>query len=102
MLVTLSVYVFVVPMTKLPLCDLFAPRTGAPLTVVGSLAVAVLVAPPPVSLAVLVTLGKAEVATLTLSVIGFPFAPAAMTVLEVQVTIWPAALQAQPVPDDDL
>jgi hypothetical protein len=68
-------------------------------TVVGSVAVGgVLVSPPPLAVAELVTDAGAFAATLTVSVIGVPAAPAAMTVALVQVTVCPSALQVQPDP----
>jgi hypothetical protein len=96
---TLSVYVPVPPTTKLPLCDLFAWSTGAPFTVVGSLAVGEFDAPPPVALTLFVTLGTAVVSTLTFSVMGFAFAPAAIADDDVHVTVCPDALHDQPVPE---
>ena len=57
--------------------------------------------PPPLARATLVTLGTAAAATATVRVIGLPDAPAAMTVVLVQVTTWPAAEQVQPVPVPD-
>jgi hypothetical protein len=101
-LVTLSEYVLVLPMTKLPLCDLLACSAGAPATVVASVAVGAFEAPPPLALTLFVTLGTAAASALTLSVIALPFAPAPITVLEVQVTVWPLDAQAQPVPEAEL
>jgi hypothetical protein len=95
---TLSVYVLLMPMTKLPVCVFCAVSAGAPLTVVGSVAVGELAAPPPDALAELVTLGTALESTLTLTVIGVPLPPAAMTPLEVHVTVCPLALHVQPEP----
>jgi hypothetical protein len=57
------------------------------LTVVGSLAVGVFEAPPPVALAVFVTLGTAAARTFTLRVIGLPLEPAGMGVVDVHVTV---------------
>jgi|HubBroStandDraft_6_1064221.scaffolds.fasta_scaffold838469_1 hypothetical protein len=73
-------------------------RAGAPdvLIVVGSLAVAVLVAPPPEAAAELVRLAGALAATLTVSVMAGKLAPAASTVVDVQVKV--PKVQAQPVP----
>jgi len=102
LLVTLSVYVPVAPMTKFPLWDPVAVKAGAPLTVVGSVAVGEFEAPPPVALTVFVTLGTAVDSTVTLSVIVFPFPPAAIAVVDVQVTVWPLALHVQPVPVAEL
>jgi hypothetical protein len=73
------------------------PRVGV-MTVVGSVAVGEFAAPPPLAVAEFVTVAGAFVATLAVSVIGFPAAPAAMTVALVQVTVCPAALQVHPVP----
>ena len=96
--VTLSVYVFGTPITKLPECDLFACSAGAPLTVVGSVAVGEFEAPPPVALTELVTLGTAVAKTFTLSVIEFPFEAAPIAVVDTHVTVWPLELHTQPVP----
>ncbi len=100
--VTLSVYVPVAPITKLPVCEPFAVSAGAPLTVVGSVAVGEFEAPPPAAFTVLVTLGTAAARTLTLSVIVFPSEPAAIAVVDVQVTVWPLAPHVQPVPVAEL
>ncbi len=80
------VYVPFCPATKLPLCDLLIPRTGASATVVGSVAVADAEAPPPESVAELVTLGTAAAVGLTVRLTGFPLAPTAMETGDVQVT----------------
>src|SRR5271170_7592001 len=73
-------------------------RAGAPegLIVVGSLAVAVPVAPPPEAAAELVTLVGALAATLTVSVMAGKLAPATSTVVDVQVNV--PSEQVQPVP----
>jgi len=99
---TLSEYVPVPPLMKFPECVLFACRTGAPPTVVGSVAVGELVVPPPVAFTEFVTLGTAAARTLTLSVIAFAFAAAAIAVVDVHVTVCPLAPHAQPVPDAEL
>jgi hypothetical protein len=96
-LLTTIAYVPVAPIVKLPVWLLAIASTGV-LTVVGSLAAGEFVAPPPLAVAVLVTCGTAAGSTFTASVIGLPAAPAAMTAVLVQVTIWPDALQVQPVP----
>jgi hypothetical protein len=74
-------------------------RSGTPLTVVGSEAESLLVfvSPPPDTVTVLVTLAGALLATLTASVIAGKL-PAATTVELVQVTVWLAIPQLQPVP----
>jgi hypothetical protein len=97
-LLTVIVYAPVAPIVKLPVWLLAIASVGVT-TVVGSVAVGgVLVSPPPLAVAELVTVAGAFAATLTVRVIGVPAAPAAMTVALVQVTIWPEAPQVQPVP----
>ena len=54
----------------------------------------------PLTLATLVTLGTAVLLIATLMVIATPVAPAAITALLVQVTIWPAAVHVQPAPPE--
>jgi hypothetical protein len=66
--------------------------------VVGSLAVGAFVAPPPVTLAVFVSVAGALAATLTVSAIGLPAPPAAIVAGVVHVTVAPAAEHVQPVP----
>ncbi len=77
--------------------------TGAATTLVGSNAL--LLPPfaagslPPLTATELVTAGTAVEATATVSMIGLALvAPAAMAAALVQVTVWPAAAHAQPVP----
>jgi hypothetical protein len=96
-LLTVIVYVPVAPIVKLPVWLLAIASVGVT-TVVGSVAVGVFDAPPPLAVAELVTEAGAFAATLTVSVIGAPAAPAAMTVALVQVTVCPAALHVHPVP----
>jgi hypothetical protein len=67
-------------------------------TVVGSDAVGVFAAAPPLAVAEFVTEAGALAATFTISAIGFPVAPAAIAVALVHVTVCPAALHVQPVP----
>jgi len=100
--VTLSVYVPVDPMMKFPECDPFAVSAGAPLTVVGSVAVGEFEAPPPVALTVLLTPGTADDKTVTFTVIAFPFEAAAIAVVDEHVTVWPLDPHAQPVPVADV
>ena len=90
-------YVPVEPTAKLPVCDFAIASTGLTI-VVGSLALGVFVAPPPDAPAVLISGEDALAATLTVSEIVLPLAPAAITAALVQVTTCPAALQLQPVP----
>jgi hypothetical protein len=75
-------------------------RSGTPLMVVGSEAESLLVfvSPPPDTVTVLVTLAGALLATLTASVIAGKLPAAATTVVLVQVTVWLAIPQLQPVP----
>ena len=94
----ISVYVPVWPTVKLPVCDLLSVSATLPAIVVGSFAVAPAVAPPPLTVAVLTTVFGAGPPTLTVSAIGFPAALAAIGVVDVQVTICPAAPHVQPVP----
>jgi hypothetical protein len=96
-LLTAIVYVPVAPVTKDPACDFVIASTGLPASVVGSVAVGVFVAPPPLAVTELVTDPGAPVA-LTVNVMGLPAAPAAMEVVLVQVTVCPAELHVQPVP----
>ncbi len=96
-LLTVIVYAPVAPIVKLPMWLLEMPRVGV-MTVVGSVAVGEFAAPPPLVVAEFVTEAGALAATLTVSVIGFPAAPTAMTVVLVQVTDCPASLHVQPVP----
>jgi hypothetical protein len=85
-LLTAIVYVPVVPIVKLPACVLAIAKTGC-VTVVGSVAVAAVPAPPPEAVALLVTCGTAAASALTVSEIGAPFAATAMAAALVQVTI---------------
>jgi hypothetical protein len=82
---------------KLPLCDfVMASVAGAGKIVVGSLAVAVFVAPPPEAVAVFVT-SPATVA-LTVMVMLAPTACDAIASGDVQVTVCPEAAHVQSVP----
>jgi hypothetical protein len=65
--------------------------------VVGSFALGVFAAPPPLAPAVLTT-GPAGPATLTVSLMGLAFAPGAMLAAVVHVALDPAPLQLQPAP----
>lgn len=85
-LIGVIVYVPFCPATKLAPWDLLIPRTGASATVVGSVAVADAAAPPPESVAELVTLGTAAAVGSTVTLTGFPFAPTAIEAVDVQVT----------------
>jgi hypothetical protein len=85
-LLTAIVYVPVAPVTKDPVCDFAIASVGLPASVVGSVAVGVFVAPPPLAVTELVTDPGAPVA-LTVNVMGLPAAPAAMAVVLVQVTV---------------
>jgi len=96
-LVTVIEYVPVAPIVKLPVW-LFAIASVGVTTVVGSVAVGVFDAPPPLTVTEFVTVAGAFAATLTVSVMGAPAAAAAMTAALVQVTVCPAALHVQPVP----
>jgi len=96
-LLAVIVYVPVEPIVKLP-AWLFAIASVGVTTLVGSAAVGVFEAPPPLAVTELVTVAGAFAATFTVSVIGAPAAAAAMTAVLVQVTVCPAALQVQPVP----
>ncbi len=96
-LLTTIAYEPVVPIVKLPVW-LLAMASFGKTTVVGSVAVGVAVSPPPLAVAELVTVAGAFAATFTVRVIGEPAAPAAMSVVLVQVTVCPAALHVQPAP----
>jgi hypothetical protein len=96
-LLTASAYVPGDPVANAPLCDLAIASTGVPASVVGSAAVAELVAPPPLTVTAFVTDPGAPTA-LTDNVMGLPFAPAAMAVVLVQVAVCAEPLQVQPVP----
>ncbi len=96
-LLTVIVYVPVAPIVKLPVWLLAMASVGVT-TVVGSVAVGEFVAAPPLAVAEFVTEAGAFAATFTVRVIGFPAAPAAMTVALVQVIVCPTALHVQPVP----
>jgi hypothetical protein len=90
-------YVPVWPAVNEPVCDLLIASAG-PTIVVGSVAAGVLVAPPPDALALFVSGDVAFAATLTVRLIVFPLAPAAIAVVLVQVAVWPLPLHVQPVP----
>ena len=83
-LLTAIVYVPLWPTTNEPVCDLVMARTGI-VTVVTSVELPVLGAPPPDELTVLLTLGTADAATATVSVIELPMLVALMTVELVHV-----------------
>jgi hypothetical protein len=85
-LLTAIAYVPVAPVTKDPVCDFVIASAGLPASVVGSVAVGVFVAPPPLAVTELVTDPGAPVA-LTVKVMGLPAAAAAMAVVLVQVTV---------------
>src|SRR5437660_3169457 len=76
------------------------PISAWEVTVVGSVAVslAVLTSLPPETVAVLVTEAGAVCNTVTVIVIAGYAALAANASLRVQVTVWPATPQLQPVP----
>jgi len=80
------VYVPVAPVTNDPACDFAIASIGLPVSVVGSVAVGVLVAPPPLAVTELVTEPGAP-AALTVNVMGLPAAPAAMGAVLVQVAV---------------
>jgi hypothetical protein len=86
LLLTAIEYVPVAPVTKDPVCDFAIASTGLPASVVGSVAVGVFVAPPPLAVTEFVTDPGAPTA-LTVRVIGLPFAPAAMAVALVHVAL---------------
>jgi hypothetical protein len=96
-LLAVTVYVPFCPTTNDPTCDFASASTGI-VTVVASLALPVLGAPPPEDEAVLVTLGTADAATATTSTIGCPMLEALMTVELLQVTVGAALVHVQPVP----
>jgi hypothetical protein len=96
-LLTVIVYVPVPPATNEPVCDFAIASTGEPVSVVGSCAVGVFDAPPPLAATAFVT-EPGDPPTLTVREIEFPTAPAAMLVALVHVTVWPAAPHVQPVP----
>jgi hypothetical protein len=88
------------PTVKLPLCDfVMASVAGAGEIVVGSLAVAVFVAPPPEAVAVLVTL-PAVVALTVIRMLGSTPSDAIASG-DVQVTVCPEAPHVQSVPAAD-
>jgi hypothetical protein len=101
-LLTASVYTPGWPTMKLPVWDFVRASAELPVTFVGSLAVGEFVAPPPLAVAVLVTLPSAAIGTPTVSVIGVPLAPAAITALDVQVTFGAANAHVQPAPVADV
>jgi hypothetical protein len=96
-LLTSSVYVPVCPAVKFPVCDFVSASVALPASVVGSVATGAFVAPPPDTVAELVTLPEGPTA-LTVSAIGLPDAPAAIAVVLVQVADAPLPLQLHPVP----
>jgi len=96
-LLTAIVYFPVAPVTNDPVCDFAIASVGVPASVVGSVAVGVLMAPPPLTVTEFVTDPGAPTA-LTVKVIGSPAAPAAMAVVLVHVAIWAEPLHVQPVP----
>jgi hypothetical protein len=97
LLLTAIEYEPVEPIVKLPVCVFVIASTGATI-VVGSLADGVFAAPPPDAPAVFVTLAGAVGATLTVSAIALPAAPAPIATALVHVTTAPAAEHVQPVP----
>src|SRR6476469_6609285 len=92
------------PWLQVPACLLSMVRSGAR-TVVGSLPLLLPLlaagSPPPETLAVLVTLGKAASATETVRVMLGALPAAAMAVVRVQVTVPVATPHVQPVPVPD-
>jgi len=96
-LLAVTVYVPVEPIVKLPVWLFAIARVGVT-TVVGSVAVGVFEAPPPLTVTELVTVAGAFAATFTVSVIEVPEPAAAMAAVLVQVTVWPTALHVHPVP----
>jgi hypothetical protein len=80
------VYVPLWPAPNDPMCDLAIASTGVPASVVGSVAVDVLTAPPPLAATELVTEPGAP-ATLTVNVMAWPAAPGAMVVELVHVAL---------------
>lgn len=93
-------YVPGAPTVKLPLCDnAIASVAGDGEIVVGSLAVAVLVAPPPEAVAVFVTLWA--VVALTTIVMLWPTPSGGIASGDVQVTVCPEAAHVQSVPVAD-
>jgi hypothetical protein len=85
-LLTAIVYVPVPPAVNEPVCDFAIARIGLPLTLVGSVATGVLVAPPPLAVTELVT-SPGGPTTLTVSEIGLPLPLAAMLVELVHVAV---------------
>jgi hypothetical protein len=79
------VYVPIAPTTNEPECDFTSVSAGAPAILVGSFALGVFAAPPPLASAELTTDLGAPL-TLTVNAIGFPVAPAAIVAALVQVT----------------
>jgi hypothetical protein len=79
-------YVPVVPVAKDAVCDFASASVGVPVRVVGSVAVGVLVAPPPLTATELVT-EPGVPAALTVRVMGFPVALAAIGVVLVHVAL---------------
>jgi hypothetical protein len=83
---TAMVYVPVCPAVNEPVCDLLIDSVG-PTIVVGSVAVGELLAPPPDALALFVTGDVAFAATLTVTVMAFPLALAAIAEVLEQVAV---------------
>jgi hypothetical protein len=96
-LLTAMVYVPVPPAVNEPVWVLVIASAGNPEIVVGSVPTGVLVAPPPLAVAELVT-EPGGPTTLTVSVMGLPAALAAMTVVLVHVAPAPEPVHDQPVP----
>jgi len=100
-LLTAIVYVPLPPTGKLPLCDFVMASVGCA-RVVGSVAVGVLTAPPPLAVAEFVTLpGVVPVGIVTPRVIDGKAAEAAMVAVDVQVTTCAESEHVQPVPVAD-
>jgi hypothetical protein len=85
-LLTAIAYVPVAPIVNVPVC-VFAIASVGLSTVVGSVAVGVLAAPPPLTLAEFVTDAAAAAATFTVRVIALPLAAAAIAVVLVQLAV---------------
>jgi hypothetical protein len=97
-LLTTSAYVPVCPATNEPVWDFASASTGAPESVVGSVAVGAFEAPPPLTVTELVR-EPAAPATFTMSVMGLPLPEAAMLVTLVHVAVWPEPPHVHPVPE---
>jgi hypothetical protein len=85
-LLTTSAYDPVWPATNEPACDFASASTGLPESVVGSTAIGVLTAPPPLTVTEFVT-APAGPTALTVSAMVLAFAPAAILVALVHVTV---------------